>query len=235
MNAHLSQFELEVTVMSHSKYSRAQVALHWLSAFVILWSLCAGSYVALFTVSPGMKSILTALNISLTTLFIPFFLLRVYLRVIHLRKHTARPGELLATFVHNLIYLVTGMVLLTGVLMMDRPIVVFDVLTFAPLLNSPQLLHDFHAAHQDSTAMLGGLVMLHLLAVVKHELSGNRILRRMSFQASTWESPLHASEGASPPQPVIHHRSMWTPADASRQPIPTLADGVPDRRRTPRH
>lgn len=225
--------------MSHNKYTRAQIALHWLSAFIILWSLCAGSYVALFKVSQDVKSMLTALNISMTTLFIPFFLVRVVLRINHLRKYTAAPGEILATFVHNLIYLITGMVLLTGVLMMDRPIVVFGLLSMPPLITSPELLRGFHAAHQQSTAMLGGLVLLHLLAVVKHELSGNRILKRMSFQPSAWEPPLRGGEGAS--QPVTDHSTMWTrsaaaPSPASApQPMAALAGHIPERRRVPRH
>lgn len=214
MNKNLSQFELEEIVMSHNKYTRAQVALHWLSAFIILWSLCTGSYIALFNVSPGMKSIMAALNISMTTLFIPFFLARVFLRVNHLRKFSAGPGELLANFVHNLIYLITGVVLLTGVLMMDRPITVFGVLSLPQLITGPQLLHGFHAAHQESTAMLGGLVLLHLLAVVKHELSGNRILKRMSFQASAWEQPLRACEGVSR-ESATDHSSTWTPPAAA--------------------
>jgi len=221
--------------MSHSKYTRAQVALHWLSAFIILWSLCAGTYVVLFNISPGMKSILTGLNISMTTLFIPFFLLRAVLRVNHLRQYTPGPGELLATFVHNLIYLITAMVLLTGVLMMDRPISVFGVLSFPPLITSPQLLRGFHSAHEQSTGILGGLVLLHLLAVVKHELSGNRILRRMSFQASVGKPQLHASEGVTR-QPASDHGAMLTSSAAvsspatARLPIPTLAADVRRRR-----
>ncbi|WP_261398097.1 cytochrome b [Pseudomonas sp. DR48] len=240
MNKNLSQFEFEETVMSHHKYTLAQVALHWLSAFVILWSLCTGSYVALFNVSPHMKSIMTAFNISMTTLFIPFFLMRVVLRINHLRHHTVVSGELLATFVHNLIYLITGMVLLTGVLMMDRSITVFGALSMPPLITNPQLLSDFHAAHQDSTAMLGGLVLLHLLAVVKHELSGNRILKRMSFQTSAWESPLHAREDISR-QSATDHNSMWTPPAAApltgnaRHSMAAMADDVQDRRRIRRH
>ena len=168
--------------MNHSKYTCAQVTLHWLSAFIILWSLSAGSYVALFNVSADLKLTITALNISLTTLFIPFFIVRIYLRLNHLRKYSSGPGELLATFVHNVIYLVTGMVLLTGVLMMDRPITVFNWLTVPQLITSPQLLRGLHAAHQQSTEVLGLLVLLHLLAVVKHEVSGNRILKRMTFR-----------------------------------------------------
>jgi cytochrome b561 len=215
--------------MNHSKYSKAQIVLHWLSAFIILWSLCAGSYVALFNVSPGIKSIMTALNISMTTLFIPFFLVRVVLRVNHLRKYTAGPGELLATFVHNLIYLITGMVLLTGVLMMDRPITVFGVLSMPALITAPHLLRGFHAAHQQSTGMLGGLVLLHLLAVVKHELSGNRILRRMRFHKPAWHPQLSDGEG------VSCEAAIASSPTTARQPTPAWAAGAQDRRRIPRH
>ncbi|MGH8387929.1 MAG: cytochrome b [Pseudomonas sp.] len=226
--------------MSHSKYTTAQVALHWLSAFIILWSLCTGSYVALFNATPDTKSMITALNISMTTVFIPFFLLRTILRIRHLHKYPAGPGELLATFVHNLIYLITAMVLLTGVLMMDRPITVFGLLSMPQLIANPELLHDFHAAHQDSTGMLGGLLLLHLLAVAKHELSGNRILKNMSFQAATWELPLNASEEASR-QRATDDSPMWISPDAAsmpatlQQPIPMFGGSVQDRRRVPRH
>ncbi|WP_433740404.1 cytochrome b [Pseudomonas putida] len=225
--------------MTHSKYTTAQIALHWLSAFIILWSLCMGSYVALFNASPDIKSMITALNISMTTLFIPFFLLRTILRINHLHKHPAGPGELLATFVHNLIYLITAIVLLTGVLMMDRPITVFGLLSMPQLITDPQLLHSFHAAHQDSTGMLGGLLLLHLLAVAKHELSGNHILRNMSFQTSTYEPPLHASEETSRPL-ANNHNPMWTPPAAAsvpaalQQPIPMFGGSLHDRRRFPR-
>ncbi|WP_166367156.1 cytochrome b [Pseudomonas akapageensis] len=167
--------------MNHSKYSSAQIALHWLSAFIILWSLIAGSCVALFNVSEGARLTFTALNISLTTLFIPFFVVRVCLRVNHLCKYKFGAGEWLPTFVHNLIYLVTAIVLVTGVLMMNRPIVVFGWSATHQLITNPHLLRGFHAAHQQSTAMLGFLVVLHVLAVVKHEMGGNRILKRMSF------------------------------------------------------
>lgn len=221
--------------MRHNKYTRAQVALHWLSAFIILWSLCTGSYVALFDVSPGMKSIMTAFNISMTTMFIPFFLVRVVLRINHLRHYTVGPGELLATFVHNLIYLITGMVLLTGVLMMNRPIRVFGVVQMPQLITNPSLLQGFHTAHQQSTAMLGGLVLLHLLAVIMHELSGHRILRRMSFQKSTWRPQLHAREDASQ-HSATDYCSIWTPAAMSSsanapQSTSVLAADVQDRRR----
>jgi cytochrome b561 len=167
--------------MNHSKYSSAQIALHWLSAFIILWSLIAGTCVALFNVSEGLRTTFTALNISLTTLFIPFFIVRVCLRLNHLCKYKPGPGEWPAIFVHNLIYLITGIVLVTGVMMMNRPVVVFGWASFPQLITEPNLLRGFHAAHQQSTAMLGLLVLLHLAAVVKHEVSGNRILKRMSF------------------------------------------------------
>ncbi|MBO9551690.1 cytochrome b/b6 domain-containing protein [Pseudomonas sp.] len=174
--------------MSVAKYSPAQIALHWLSAAIILWSLCAGTYMSLFDVSQRNRLLFTALNISLTTLFIPFFVVRVWLRLAHLRKHPAVPGERLARFVHNIIYLATGMVLATGVLMMDRPIVVFEVLTLPAPLSAPDVLEVFHRLHRYSTEALGGLVGLHLLAVIKHELSGHRVLRNMGVQPLPWKA-----------------------------------------------
>jgi hypothetical protein len=85
--------------------------------------------------------------------------------------------------------------------------------------------------------------LLHLLAVVKHELSGNRILKRMSFQTSAWESPLHAREDISR-QSATDHSSIWTPPataaaapspGSARQSITAMAGDARDRRRISRH
>lgn len=160
-------------------YSATQVMLHWLSAVFILWALIMGSSVAVFDVSPEFKSMIAALNVSLSVLFIPFFVVRALLRIGYLKRHGAQADERLAGFIHNLIYAVTGVVLVTGVLMMNRPIQVFSWFTLGQPLTNPLWLHRFHTLHIVANALLGALVVLHMLAVVKHQLSGKPVLRRM--------------------------------------------------------
>ena len=60
--------------MSHTRPTCAQLALHGLSALIVLWTISAGSYMAMFNVPPGVKLAIVDLNISLASLFIPLFL-----------------------------------------------------------------------------------------------------------------------------------------------------------------
>lgn len=166
--------------MNTRTYTTAQVALHWLSALFILWALVMGFYVSLFNVSTHFKEAVAALNVSLATLFIPFFILRFYLRVKSMRERKVKT-EPLVSFIHNLIYAVTGLVLVTGVLMMDRPIDVFDWFTLPQPITHTVWLNAFMKVHLVSNGVLGILVALHVLAVVKHEWAGTRVLQRMRF------------------------------------------------------
>ncbi|WAH58381.1 cytochrome b/b6 domain-containing protein [Pseudomonas silvicola] len=165
--------------MASKIYSPAQVLLHWLSAAFILWALVMGFSVMLLDVTPGFKAAIAGLNVSLSILFIPVFALRTWLRLAHLRRYGHRPGEQLAGVIHNVIYAVTALVLLTGVLMMNRPIQVFDWLTLPQPILDPEWDHRFHTLHAGCNVLLGLLVALHVLAVVKHEAVGKPVLRRM--------------------------------------------------------
>ena len=168
--------------MSDRKYSRAQIALHWLSAFYIVWALIMGFSVSLFQVTAEFKATVAAINISLATLFIPFFIIRLYLRYQFIRKRLHRSAKPLVSFIHNLIYLIISLVLVSGVLMMDRPIEVFSLLTLPQPIHDPAWLTGFKKVHLLSNSLLGGLISLHVLAVIKHEWAGTRVLRRMTFK-----------------------------------------------------
>ncbi|MHC8316584.1 cytochrome b [Pseudomonas sp. LB3P31] len=170
--------------MSVSGYSRLRVWLHWLSAAVILWTLVSGFYVANIQVPAGIKESIAFLNVSLTTVFIPIFVWRLVLVVYHAGCSRVRfPSfpDALAMFAHALIYLATGTVLVTGVLMMDRPINVFGVFEIAQVLSDPQRIAQFFTLHIAACIALSILVGLHIGAVIFHELCNRPVLRRMSF------------------------------------------------------
>ncbi|MHC8364819.1 cytochrome b [Pseudomonas sp. ZT5P21] len=165
-------------------YSGQRVWLHWLSAAVIIWTLASGFYVASVEVPARISQLVAFINVSLTTVFIPFFVWRLGLFVAHVRHTNLSASSLekkIVSFVHTLIYLTVTVVLGTGVLMMDRPINVFAVAEIPQPLSDPALIGLFLTIHVWSCLFLSLLIAMHVGAVVVHELCGHRVLRRMSW------------------------------------------------------
>ena len=180
--------------MTVSGYSRQRVLLHWLSAVVILWTLLSGFFVAVFEVSAHIRESVAVFNVSLTTVFIPFYVWRFFLFLTHTRflgMKSLSLFEVLALFVHTLVYLIVGAVLVTGVLMMDRPIDVFGVIEISQPLTDPRLIALFVTVHTWACVVLSLLLAAHIGAVIVHEACNHRVLRRMSLRlcgkpASGW-------------------------------------------------
>jgi len=171
--------------MTVSGYSRQRVLLHWLSAAVILWTLLSGFFVAGFGGSAHIKELIAFFNVSLTTVFIPFYVWRLFLFFTHTRFSGMRSMslvEVLALFAHTLIYLSIGTVLVTGVLMMDRPIDVFGVIEVVQPLSDPRLIALFVTVHTWACVVLTLLLAAHIGAVIVHEACRHRVLRRMSLR-----------------------------------------------------
>lgn len=163
-----------------------QVLLHWLSAVVILWTMLTGFYFALFEVHDDFAADVGAFNVATATLFIPFFVLRCYFRV---RRpvsvayvSTVRHGQIVKV-VHNALYSLTALVLVTGVLMMDRPIEVFSWLSFAQPFHDESLQRMFNVVHGIASAILALLIAVHVAAVIGHLCAGRPVLKRMWFSS----------------------------------------------------
>ncbi|WP_221740252.1 cytochrome b [Stenotrophomonas maltophilia] len=163
------------------RYSKAQVLLHWISAVIILWATVSGFYVALLDVPHTVAETIGFFNVSITSVLIPLFAIRVVIAISNHRDAPASGAEWAALIAHAALYLVTTVVLLTGVLMMEREINVFNLVSFPQPIRDPQLTMAFNTAHRYACVVLGGLLFLHIAAVVKHHLSGNAILKRMSW------------------------------------------------------
>lgn len=171
--------------MSISGYSSLRILLHWLSAAVILWVLVSGFYVACIEVPTAIKASIAAFNVSLATVFIPFFAWRVALalRDAHVRRLKVRGRiEVIARLAHVSIYLVVGVVLASGVLMMDRPVSLFAWRQFGPLLSDPAWIARFLALHVQACLFLSVLLMLHIGAVIFHQVRGEPVLPRMGWR-----------------------------------------------------
>jgi cytochrome b561 len=176
--------------MKTSNYSACQKILHWVSAVIILWSLLSGFYVAMFTVPAPVKAWVGFFNVSLTTLYIPVFIMRVYCSFSHGLDFSEKRSlpEYMALFVHKAMYLVLAVVLATGVLMMDRPINIFNLVSIIPFDSDPASIAWFTRVHVLSCVVLLLLLGLHIGAVVMHESRGNRVMRRMSINAADFEA-----------------------------------------------
>ncbi len=165
------------------KYSLTSRALHWGSAALIIWATLSGLSISLFSIPDGIAHHIADFNVSATLVFIPFFIWRVLYRLRHgspsydgvLDRHSSQ----IVVAVHYVLYALTGAVLLSGVFMMKTSFSLFGLLELEPLLSSPQLLHSSEVIHIATTRLLGILVVLHVLAVIKHHLALRPVLKRM--------------------------------------------------------
>lgn len=78
-----------------------------------------------------------------------------------------------------------AVVLATGVLMMDRPINIFNLLSIAPLDHDPSRIALYTRVHVLSCVGLLLMLVLHIGAVVMHERRGKRVMARMSFEKTS--------------------------------------------------
>ncbi|GLS24975.1 cytochrome b [Marinibactrum halimedae] len=162
-------------------YSFMAKLFHWVSAIVILWATVSGLSLS-FIQSEQIVHAIAAFNVSITTVLIPVFILRIVYRLSHSPSENYQLSaheRFVAHIAHVVLYLVTAVVLLSGVLMMDEPITLFHLYQL-PLNALPGHYTDaFSGLHKYSCRSLAILILVHLLAVVHHEVSGKRVLSRM--------------------------------------------------------
>lgn len=164
------------------KYDITARFLHWLSALIILWAIFSGFFIGFSNVDEVIKRQVADLNISITLVFIPFFIWRVFHRISH---HNPSSNFLsgyeanIAKSVHVLLYILIAIVLFSGILMIDREIIIFDIFKIPQTVNDLNALSKFGYLHSYSTKFLALLIVLHVLAVAKHEFRGKPILKRM--------------------------------------------------------
>lgn len=164
-------------------YSKLHVLLHWSFATIMIWATLSGFANALYSLSANVSSAIAFINVSLTTLLIPLFVLRI-LCALDRRNHTDdshRGLRLLAKSGHLMLYVVTALTLITGVLMMDRPINIFGLVQLPQPLQDPALTRFFNTQHKYACIAMAVLIVGHVGAVIAHHLCGDKILKRMSL------------------------------------------------------
>jgi len=170
----------EPSLPSSNAYSPSRVYLHWISAAVILWATFSGFGVALLAPDDRFRVWVESFNPQLTSVFIPVFMWRAWLAVKADSKASSQTlQERLARWAHTAIYLTVTGVLITGVLMMTHPVEMLDLFELPQLVHSTTALRRLHEVHHVLCALLAGLVAVHVLAVVQHQVLGRSVLGRM--------------------------------------------------------
>jgi len=163
-------------------YSTTRIYLHWLSALIILWATVSGFGVALLPVNYPLRQWVESFNPQITSLFIPIFTWRLWLYLKSPSEQARGAGSLqkrFAKFIHALVYVCVSSVLLTGVMMMNHPVMLLGVMPLPQILHSLPTLAEAQQVHHALCAILAILVMLHLSAVLWHQLRGHPVLERM--------------------------------------------------------
>lgn len=163
-------------------YSRLHALLHWTFAAIIIWATITGFSNALFNLPTVIADSIDFINVSLTFMLIPLFGLRILCALN--RQEPAHPNRLahvLAKAGHLALYIATGLVLVTGVLMMERPINLFGLVSLQQPLQEPLLTEFFNVVHKYACMALALLVVGHVAAVVVHHWRGEKLLRRMAL------------------------------------------------------
>ncbi|MGO4801618.1 cytochrome b [Pseudomonas sp. W22_MBD1_FP4] len=163
-------------------YSTTRIYLHWLSALVILWATVSGFGVALLPVNYPLRQWVEAFNPQITSLFIPIFAWRLWLYLKSPFEQSCGAASLqrrIAKITHTLVYVCVSGVLLTGVMMMNHPVMLLGVMPLPQILHALPTLAEARQVHHVLCAILATLVVLHLSAVLWHQLRGRSVLGRM--------------------------------------------------------
>lgn len=170
-----------MNLVTRNSYPAIARILHWTSAAVILWAMSMGTIAAVFP-NTSMSDVVTHVNVSITTLFLPIFVFRIVYRIAFCRRSESVDSGTpigLAHAIHFLLYVATTGVLLSGVLMMESDIDIFSWFSVPRVADDPTINRLAAVVHRYGSVWLATLVGMHIGAVVWHEMFGRPVLRRM--------------------------------------------------------
>lgn len=165
-----------------SRYSWPVVIFHWASAIVILWAMISGLYAAGLNEASPLRASIAGFNVALTTLFVPVFALRIAVRLATSDPSPIdlpRPHQQLVAAAHVALYATVVVVLLTGVMVVDHPANIFGLFTLQPVAVSEPFRNLAFLLHRWSCYALTSLIVLHVVAVIAHGVSGRNVIARM--------------------------------------------------------
>jgi cytochrome b561 len=165
------------------RYDSVARFFHWIFAAAIIYASIAGYSLTRIPHGP-VRDALSQLNMSIGTVLIALFPFRAGWKLCR-SEPRALPGvsarqQSLARVVHRALYGLIFVVLASGFLMVPNGYTFFGMLRIHTPFHPGWLTDDLFAVHRASCALLAGGVILHVLAVVKHQVFARRaVLSRM--------------------------------------------------------
>lgn len=174
---------MHASQMAANRYDPFSRLLHWVVAAVIIYAMCMG-YILHALEGTKWFHFFSVLNMSLGTLATPIMLVRFTWRFF--RPSVPYPATVagrkkqLVVFLHEIFYLTIMLVLTSGFLMLHKDYHFFGLFHIARPVNVDVINDFFFKIHRVSCILLGLILLMHVGAVIKYTLSGQReILRRM--------------------------------------------------------
>lgn len=176
-----------MVIKSYDLFARA---LHSIMAIIIIYTLIAGF--ASHLVSKYVFDILSVLNMSFATIAIPLFILRYFwsfFRVTpNLPKSIPNWQKQFAKLFHSLLYLIILSVFLSvflsGFLMLKQPFQFFWLFRIQNPVSDTIINTFFFKAHISLCFLLAAMVLVHILAVIKHHFYNKNNVVELMFPAS---------------------------------------------------
>jgi cytochrome b561 len=166
----------------------AAQGLHWLMAVLVIGLWLLGTYMTGLRPSPP-RARLYAIHETIGLTILALALVRLAWRLANptprLPVALLRPERILARTSHAALYLLILLVPVTGFIRVQKapdmsPILLFGRWPLPALLAPGPAAADFCSAlHQSLTNFLAILIVLHVVAALKHHLEGDDVLRRM--------------------------------------------------------
>lgn len=175
---------------ANTRYSTAQILLHWLMAALLIGTFLFGNYLADLPLSPTKFQLISYhkwLGICLLALLVLRVLVRLSKRAPALPAGMNAAARALAHLGHAALYLLMLLIPLSGWLMSSAygfPVVLFGVLPLPDLIAAdPALAEQLKAAHGLLNNTLVIVVVAHVLAALKHQfIDKDGLLERMSLR-----------------------------------------------------
>lgn len=165
------------------RYDAFSRLLHWVVAAVIIYAMCMG-YVLHALEGTEYFQFFSVLNMSLGTVATPIMAVRFIWRFF--RPSVPYPHGIegvkkgIAVFAHEIFYLAILVTLISGFLMLKQGYNLFGLYPVPQPLPSAEINQFFFQVHRYACISVGVLLVLHILAIGKHQLIEKRkILSRM--------------------------------------------------------
>jgi superoxide oxidase len=165
------------------RYDAVARFFHWVFASGILYTSIAGYTLAQLSGGPA-RDFLSRLNMSIATVLILLFPLRVIWKAVRVEPRAipdvSAAQRSVAHWTHISMYVTMFAVLASGYLMVPDGYSFFGLVEIHTPFSKGAITDALFIIHRSSCALLAALVVLHVLAVVKHRLIDRRdVLRRM--------------------------------------------------------